>query len=137
MYLYAYPVFTQRTSIWTNIKGVRTNKYIDYDFELKKCTRDRFFSEKGAAEIIKLYDDYYCPQNFSFSVTGNFVSNTKKSLYISVRKCDQTYLNKYYPGQMCKNDTEIAKALENLQVNLPIMTSYFDEEEYLENPIKH
>lgn len=77
-----------------------------------------------------------CPKNLNFTLVGGFSSSYSKQLNIHVRKCDQEYLDKNYPGETCAEDAEIERVLRYIEIFVPVVNQFFDENDLSSNPIK-
>ncbi len=69
---------------------------------------------------------------------GSFTSKKVRYFTIEVDYCNQKYLSTKYPDKnlKCKSKDESLKLLESIQVFVPLMTQYFDQNEFSQSPIK-
>ena len=70
---------------------------------------------------------YVCPKNTDFFIRANFNSDNYEVIQITVGK---------WSGNNCKSDTEINSVINKNYIDIAIISSYFDFEDY-QNPIHY
>eukprot|EP00347_Sterkiella_histriomuscorum_P003054 403365765 len=138
MHKYAYVQISELKFVYFEKNG-----QLDYDFVLKpfdlvKCDETRFLGQKEIMNNLGiLKGNYQCPKNFNLTLQGSFSSQSSQFLRVELKKCDQNYLNQYYPNETCANQQEIDEVFDGLELFVPVINQYFDayDVETL-NPIK-
>ena len=73
-----------------------------------------------------------CPEAVDFELQGSFQSKESKIFFVDIRPCK----NRTENGNFCKPMEQIFNAIADLEVILPTMTTYFDEENFGRYPFK-
>jgi len=69
---------------------------------------------------------YICPDTDDFVVMGNTYSSIQKDFEIKINR---------WSGSSCKTDAEIDAEMENTNINILMVNSYFDFDDY-DEPVK-
>ncbi|CAI2360481.1 unnamed protein product [Moneuplotes crassus] len=112
--------------IVTNKGGVITEQLLP--LELQKCGSDFPYSKASLVEDFKI-NQYVCIKNKDFSVSGNRYSQVRKSIGISLSKCNST------KTADCKTDSEINADALLRELEVLMIDSYFDLNS-ISNPVQ-
>ena len=97
-------------------------KIIEYEF-----WGDKFpHVEKLVYDRVGL-STYVCPKNTDFFIRANFNSDNYEVIQITIEK---------WSGSNCKSDTEINSVINKNYIEIALISSYFDFDDY-ENPIHY
>ena len=99
---------------------------------MKKIIEYEFWADKFPHVEKSMYDriglsTYVCPKKTDFFIRANFNSDNYEVIQITVGK---------WSGNNCKSDTEINSVMNKNYIDIAIISSYFDFEDY-ENPIHY
>ncbi|CAI2373460.1 unnamed protein product [Moneuplotes crassus] len=72
----------------------------------------------------------YCPNYTDFQIQGNINSNSYKYFELNIKRC-----NNVTSGVVCNTDEEINNIIQNTDLNIFQVNTYFDFDDY-EQPIK-
>ncbi|CAI2360477.1 unnamed protein product [Moneuplotes crassus] len=112
--------------IVTNNGGIITEQLVP--LELQKCGSDFPYSEASLIKEFKI-NQYVCIKNKDFAVSGNRYSPVRKSVRISLRKCNSS------KTVDCKTDSEIDADALLRELEVLMIDSYFDMNS-ISHPVK-
>ena len=97
---------------------------MDYCNDTFPFSGDEIYQRKGM-------DSYLCPQNNDYYLQGDFNSEVFSDVEILIYKC----VNSTENNNHCKSDAEITNKVSTGYLDIAIVNSYFDFDDY-QNPIK-
>lgn len=97
---------------------------MDYCNDTFPFSGDEIYQRKGM-------DSYLCPQNNDYYLQGDFNSEVFSDVEILIYKC----VNSTENNNHCKSDAEISNKVSTGYLDIAIVNSYFDFDDY-QNPIK-
>eukprot|EP00347_Sterkiella_histriomuscorum_P011955 403370457 len=104
-------------------------------FELGQCSNDRFMGMESQMSSLGINKPgWLCPQNFKIELLGKIENSEKRMLRLRVLMCQ----NSTDPGAVvCKPESEILETMKMALINVAFVNSYFDENEFDGDPVKH
>eukprot|EP00347_Sterkiella_histriomuscorum_P018303 403346022 len=102
-------------------------------YVLGSCTNDRFIGQENEMSLLGLNKPgFFCPQNFTMDLKGKIESIEKRMIRVRVFPCQNTTTS-----STCKSAEQIKSTMMFATINVAFINSYFDEDEFAENPVKH
>eukprot|EP00347_Sterkiella_histriomuscorum_P017234 403350168 len=106
---------------------------LQYEYNMMKCNIERFGSDlQEDAKFLGLAN-FWCMNGTDLTIT-----NKQTSFSIIFDYCNQTFLDRMYPGQgkICKTIDQITPELSKSTLYRYYKTSYLDFNEFAKNPVK-
>ena len=104
---------------------------------MSNCTNGRMGLSHEKEDYMGIRSFFFCPsEDFNYVLKGNGASKEQKFISISLRKCNQTYLDSKYGvnNRTCKPFADTVNLVASLKFYLILRNSYFDETDYSDNP---
>eukprot|EP00347_Sterkiella_histriomuscorum_P015326 403357446 len=109
-------------------------------YELVPCTNDRFLGLESQMSSLGINKPgWFCPKDFVMYLQGKIESSDKRMMRVRVFPCQNSTSNNQQQNSstFCKPYEEIFQAMSLASINVAFVNSYFDEDEFESNPIKH
>ncbi|CDW71381.1 UNKNOWN [Stylonychia lemnae] len=104
---------------------------------LGHCNYGRLGLKEGQVDYLGIKDGYQCPKTINYQIKGSFSGEQSKFIQLSVRDCNQTYLDEVYNHtKKCKSKQEIERVSSFLKIYFVVRNSYFDENDYGDESVK-
>eukprot|EP00347_Sterkiella_histriomuscorum_P017004 403351025 len=104
-------------------------------FQLSSCTKNRFGGDQTIAEQMHT-SALLCPDNLKFQLAGSLTGNFS-TFSIVITPCDNEILQEQNKNFTCAEKSEIENVFDKTTIKVLVMTSYFDPDEFKQNPIKY
>ncbi|CDW80648.1 UNKNOWN [Stylonychia lemnae] len=135
---YVYLQISQ--NIYTWVKDKKGNSIFQkqkFKTDLGSCNFGRLGLKESQIDYLGIKDGYLCPKTINYQIKGSFSGEQSKFIQLSVRDCNQTYLDEVYNHtKKCKSKKEIEKVSSNLKLYFVVENSYFDENDYGKESVK-
>ncbi|CDW83536.1 UNKNOWN [Stylonychia lemnae] len=135
---YVYMQISQNIYTWVkDKKGNSVFQKQKIKTELGNCSQGRLGLKEGEVDYLGIINGYQCPKDVNYQIKGSFSGEQTKFIQLSVRDCNQTYLNEAYnKTKQCKSKKEIERVSANLKMYFVAENSYFDENDYGSESVK-
>ena len=97
------------------------------------CSTSRFLGETEMIQDLDIPGKFKClKEGYSYSINGSFTGKYINFLRVVVDYCTQSYLQLKYPGttKVCKSRDQTDKLILEAQVDIYMLTQYFDDSEF-------
>eukprot|EP00347_Sterkiella_histriomuscorum_P008262 403345754 len=122
---------------WVEVAGRSTQQKIRYRQQLEICKYGRLGLYPDSIDYLNIVKNYYCPKKVNLQLQGSYSAQSIYQIQIQVQYCNQGYLDTMYnKTKQCKSKVEQERVAANLKLYYVIQNSYFDQNDFSEDPIK-